>query len=206
VRVLRLVFLFLFLLLFSVSAWAEDCRFSFDVDKAVVQGTGYKFTEKAAVKGNFPGFKINKNEPQKAVRDLLSGLVVTVDLMTLESGNSIRNKNMRETLFSGILGDSVATVSVKEVGKDKIKAELKINEKTQLINFDLKISDAKVSANGVFDAVHFALGEQIAALKKRCGALHTGPDGKSKTWTDFAIEVSAPIQKHCGKKDKVAAR
>ena len=117
--------------------------------------------------------------------------------MTLDSGNTIRDKNMRETLFAGVLGDSVATVSVKKVSDKKISAEFKINEKTQNIDFDYSLKNDVMTATGKFDAMKFALGDQIAALKKRCGSLHTGSDGKSVTWTEFDLKVTAKLKKNC---------
>ncbi len=189
----------LFLLLGS-PLFAQDCQYEFNVEKAVVEGTGYKFTQKDAVTARFSGFKINQQLKQAKAIDLLNGLQVTVDLMTIDSGNSLRDQNMRETLFSGILGDSVATVTVKKVNQDKIEAELTINEKTKPIQFTAQINDQMISAEGKFDALDFVLTEQISALKKRCGSLHTGSDGKSVTWTDFKIAVKAPLKKVCGKK------
>lgn len=175
----------------------KACDYSFDVENSVVEGTGFKYTEKTGVTGKFTGFKLNKTESKKSPKDLLNDLVVTVELMKLDSGNTIRDKNMRETLFAGILGDSVATVTVKKVMDKKISAEIKINEKTQMVDFDYSTNGQVMTATGVFDAMKFALGDQIAALKKRCGSLHTGSDGKSVTWTDFALKVTAKLKETC---------
>lgn len=183
--------------IFSNAFGADKCTYQFDEENSVVEGTGYKYTEKVGVTGKFPGFKLNKNEKANSVKELLSGLQVTVDLVTLDSGNSLRDKNMRETLFSGILGDSVAVVSVDEVTDKQIKTTIKLNEKTQKVTFDYKKKEGRIEAEGVFDAMEYALGDQIAALKKRCGSLHTGSDGKSVTWTDFKLKVSAALTKNC---------
>lgn len=188
-----------FILLLSLQAQAKKqaCTYEFDKENSKVEGTGYKYTEKAGVAGHFPGFKLNKLEKKASVEELLNGLVVMVDLVTLDSGNALRDKNMRETLFTGILGDSVATVTVKKVSKDKIETEMKLNEKTQGITFDYKVKGDTLTATGIFDSVKYALGDQLAALKKRCGSLHTGSDGKSVTWSDFALKVTAKLKKVC---------
>ncbi len=182
---------------FNMAHAQPSCSYTFDVDSAKVEGTGFKYTEKVGVKGLFPGFKLSKNEKAPSVQKLLEGLVVTVDLVTLDSGNALRDKNMRETLFSGIVGDSVATVEVLSVTADSIETTLKINEKSEKVIFNYLIKNNVVVAKGQFDAVKFALGDQIAALKKRCGSLHTGSDGKSVTWTDFDLIVTAPLKKVC---------
>ncbi len=188
---------FFFVLIFTLPAHSKDCTYEFDQEKAIITGTGYKTSEKIGVDGNFPGVKLNKAEKKKTPKELLKDLVVTVDLVSLDSGNSLRDKNLRETLFSNILGDSVVEVKVDQIEKDKLKTTMKINEQTQKIDFTYKVDGDKITAEGVFDAVKFALGDQIAALKKRCGSLHTGEDGKSVTWTDFKVSVLAPLKKVC---------
>lgn len=197
---MKFILSLLFVLGFSTSmAMAKDqaCSFEFDVDNSKVEGTGFKYTEKAGVTGVFPGVKLNKTAKASDPKELLKDLVVTVNLMTLDSGNAIRDKNMRETFFSGILGDSVAVVTVKEIKDKKIKAEIMINEKSQTIDFDYTMTKDSITAKGKFDAMKFALGDQIAALKKRCGSLHTGADNKSVTWTEFDLAVVAKIKKTC---------
>lgn len=186
-----------FLIVSVAGAKEKVCTYEFDVENSKVEGTGYKFTEKTGVTGQFGGVKLNKSEKKEKAEDLLNGLEVTVDLMTLDSGNALRDRNLRETLFAGILGDSVAKVSVTKVEKNKIEADLKINEKSQKITFDYKMDKETMTATGKFDAVKFALGDQMAALKKRCGSLHTGSDGKSVTWTEFALSVKAKLKKVC---------
>lgn len=188
------------ILVFSASmasAKASKCTYQIDQEHSKLQGTGYKYTNKTGVTADFTGVELSKTEKAKSVAELLKGLVVTVDLMTLDSGNALRDKNLRETLFAGILGDSVAKVTVKKVTDDKISTELKINEKTQAIDFNYSVKNDILKATGQFDALSFALGEQIEALKKRCGSLHTGEDGKSVTWTDFALAVTAKLKKVC---------
>ncbi len=186
-------------ILFSVASYGEgkDCVYEFDTENSKVEGTGYKTSDKVGVTGSFPGFELNKSVKAKSPKALLEGLVVTVNLVTLDSGNALRDKNLRETFFTGILGDSKATVTVKKVTDKKIETELNLNEKTQKIDFDFSVKGDQMIAKGVFDAVKFALGDQIAALKKRCSSLHTGSDGKSVTWTEFDLTVTAQLKKTC---------
>ncbi len=186
-----------FFLSFQVNAFAKDCTYEFDQEKSVVIGTGFKTSKKVGVNGKFFGIKLNKEEKVNDPKKLLDGLEVSVDLVSLDSENSLRDKNLRETLFSNIVGDSVVRVKVMEVTKDKIKTSMNLNEKSQEVVFNYTLEKDTFKAEGVFDALKFALNDQIAALKKRCGSLHTGADGKSVTWTDFNVSVVAPLVKKC---------
>lgn len=177
--------------------FADNCTYQFIKEESVIEGIGYKYTKKTGVTATFPGFELQSNKAQKSVQDLLRGNSVSVNLVTINSGNSLRDNNLRETLLTGILGDSVAKVSVKKVTEKKISTQMSLNGKEQEISFDYTIKGGLLTAKGRFDALKFALGDQIAALKKRCGSLHTGSDGKSVTWSDFAIVLKAKVKKQC---------
>lgn len=183
--------------LFSMNAFAEKCTYEFDLDKSEVSGTGFKFTEKKAVKAKFLQFTLNKSEKKASVKELLDDLEVTVDLMALDSGDALRDKNLRETFFAAIIGNAEAKVQVKSVKKDVLETILHLNDKSLPVNFNYKIKGNTVEATGNFDAATFAMGDSVAALKKRCGSLHTGEDGVSKTWTEFDLAVKGVTKKVC---------
>ncbi len=191
------IFLIFCCLSFSLTVFSKNCTYEFDPKHSLVGATGYKFTEKTGVGGKFSGFKLNKYEKKKNIMDLFKDLVVTVDLTTLDSGDSMRDKNIAETLFSGLSGGTVVTVSVEKVTEKTIETRLKINSVSQKVIFDYKINAGVLNARGRFDALEYAFGEQIKKFKKRCGFLHTGKDKKSVTWTDFDLSVTAKITEVC---------
>jgi polyisoprenoid-binding protein YceI len=186
-----------FLVFLFVGSAHANCTYSFDVDQSVVEGTGYKFTEKEGVTAVFEGVSLNNTKSVANKKDLLKDLVVTVDLLSIDSENALRDRNMRETLFANITNDSKVTVRVKKVGEKTMETEINLNNKTQPVTFDYQWTAKGIEAKGVFDALKYALGDQIAALKKTCGSLHTGADGKSVTWTDFDLSVKAVIKETC---------
>lgn len=176
---------------------AQNCEFSFDDKNTIVEGTGYKFASKDAVTARFTGFKQNKKTSASNPQVLMKDLKVEVDLFSIDSGNALRDQNLRETLFTGILGDSSVKIQVQKVGDKTIDTVMTLNEKKIPIVFTYTLTKDTLKAEGQFDILKFALNDQVAALKKRCGSLHTGPDGKSVTWTDFKIAVTAPLIKKC---------
>ena len=189
--------LFLSSLIFSLILQAKTCTYEFDEDNSVVEGTGFKFTEKTGVKAKFAQFDLNKMEKKASAKELLDGLKVTVNLMSIDSGNALRDKNMRETLFANLIGDSQAIVEVTKVKAKEIETLLHLNDKKLPINFSYTMKKGIIEAKGSFDAINFAMNDAIVSLKKRCKSLHTGSDGKSVTWSDFDLSVKAAIKKVC---------
>ena len=190
-------FLCCFLLSFNISA--ENCTYQFDPQKTLIQGTGYKFSNKKGVTGKFKDIKINQNKKAASIKELLKNLVVTVNLKSLSAGNPLRDKNITETLFSKLVGGAQATVSVKKVTNKNINTQLKINKNSQEVLFRYSIKNNTLTAQGTFNALKYGIGKQIAAFKKRCGSQHKGSDGKKVTWTDFDLKVTAPVIKTCRK-------
>ena len=47
----------------------QNCIYTFDIPNSVVEGTGYKFTEKKGVTAKFPGVTLNKKEGAKTPED-----------------------------------------------------------------------------------------------------------------------------------------
>lgn len=183
--------------LFSFNVYAAECTYEFDMEKSEVSGTGFKFTEKKAVKAKFLNFSLNKNEKKASVKELLEGLQVTVDLMALDSGDALRDKNLRETFFAAIIGNAEAKVEVKKVNKKTLDTILHLNDKSLPLIFQYSIKGGIIEATSSFDALTFAMGDSVDALKKRCGSLHTGEDGVSKTWTEFDLAVKGVSKKVC---------
>ena len=184
-------------LLFSFNLLAKNCTYQFEPQKSLIQGTGYKFSNKTGVTGGFSDFTINPNRPANSVEELLQNLVVTVNLASLSAGNPLRDKNIKETLFSKLMGGTQAIVSVKSVTSKNILTGLEVNNTSQDISFTYSVKGNTLTAEGTFDALKYGLGKQIAAFKRRCGSQHRGSDGKKVTWTDFDLKVTASIIKIC---------
>ena len=184
-------------LLFSFNALAKKCTYQLEPQKTLIQGTGYKFSNKTGVTGKFKDVTISPNKKAKSIKKLLQDLVVTVNLKSLSAGNPLRDKNIGETLFAKLAGGSMVKVSVQKVTGNKIATRLEINKNSQEVLFDYSIKNGTLIAQGSFNALKYGLGEQIAAFKKRCGSQHKGKDGKKVTWLDFDLKVTAPITKTC---------
>jgi|GEM_PF-1264989 len=194
----------LFGLFAQASSAADKCSYAIDTKNSVIEATGYKFTEKKAVGAKILGvtFGDTKSVPSgDSVQALFEGLVVNVDLMTLDSGNGIRDNNLREHLLSYLKGEAVAKVSVKTYKNQKMQTVMNLNGVDKDVTFKVEEkTDAKgaaITATSSIEGADFLMGKGLAALAKRCKSLHTGSDGKAKTWSDFGLKVSVKLLKTC---------
>lgn len=200
-KILFLAYMFFGAFFGIATAHAKNCTYNLDLENTVLEGTGYKFTEKLGVAAKFPGFKLShpeKKQPQGPnLREAVVGQTMVVDLMTIDSGNVLRDQNLRESLFANIKGDSVASITIKKMTDSKIETEFKLNEKTKPVVFDYTVKGDVLSAKGKIDALDFGMSDSMNALKKMCGALHTGSDGKSVTWSEFGLSLTAKFTEKC---------
>ena len=181
------------LVLFSFEVFGfSRCKISFDASRSKIEGTGYKFTEKAGVTASFPKFTVSEAHGS-SLSGLLDDLVVTVDLLSVDSKNAARDQNLRNSLFMGLTDESRVKVVVKDVSGSKLKTQMTLNGVTRDVDFQWTENNGMLIAEGRIDILDFSMNPAFTALQKLCNKLHVGKDGKSKTWSDFALKVSATL-------------
>jgi hypothetical protein len=62
-----------------------------------------------------------------------------------------------------------------------------------------RTAEGGFAATGALDVLDFGLKTAFDDLHKTCEALHTGPDGVSKTWSEVALQIQAKLISGCGK-------
>ena len=155
---------------------------------------GLSLRKKKGVTAVFKDYSLNK-ATSDSVDNLLKGLEVSVDLKSLDSDSWVRDRNLRKTLFKALKNESKAVVKVKSVEAKTLKTSLLLNGVEKAIDFQLTRTADQLVATGSFDALDFMMKPAIDALIDKCKGLHTGGDGKSKTWSDFALRVTAQLKK-----------
>lgn len=131
-----------------------------DENATKVIATGYKTTTQIAVPMTFTNVKFNFLKTQGSISEILTGATSSVDLLSVDTyKNPLRDKNMRDKLFSKFLSTSVQA-KIKSVdgddSKGTIKASITLNEQSKdvLMNYEIqgdKIKGDKLVATGVID-------------------------------------------------------
>lgn len=182
-------------LLFSGVSLAQECV-SVDTDKAKLTFTGYKFSEKTPVSGTFK--EINWFAPsEQALTDVLAGSALAIQTSSIDAGAEARDANIKASLFKTLMrGHTIRAVarSISPSAK-KLNVDLFMGGGVRPVSLDYTTKNGEVVLKGVVDLMDLGYTEAFKALADQCRDLHTGTDGKAKTWSDVAIEVRVPFTK-----------
>lgn len=187
------------ILLFTNLAIAENCSYKFFNKKNTsVSGTGFKYTNKTGVKAKFTDFNLLNKSSKSSVKELINNTKVSINLHSIDSGNTIRDTNLKKSLFKDLKNDSNVTIEVISHDEKIIYTNLNLNGSIVKVNFEYEIKDETLTATSTISATDFKLSNQLEMLQKLCHELHIGEDGISKTWTDFDLELVTEIVTHYG--------
>ena len=178
---------------------ASVCSYQYRPDSLKIEWTAYKFTEKKGVKASFPIFKLNAPESATAVQELFEKTSVEIDPLGVDSGDAGRDENLKKSFFKKMIGTKIkGTVIAFAPTISKIKIEM--NGKSKVVPFRMKIEGAKYLGETDIDILDFKMQKSLDSINQTCYDLHKGSDGKSKTWSQVSLALSAEIIENCPNK------
>jgi hypothetical protein len=180
------------------------------LDPASVQvvWTAFKTTQKLGVNGNFTSVKVTA--PAKGVGSLpglLNALRAEIKLdgaSSLSTGNPGRDQTLFDHFFKYLKGPVQIQGRIKGAKGNEEGGELKLlltlnGKKNEIPMTWTRTPEGGVVAKGNLDVLELGLKTAFDDLHKTCEALHTGPDGISKTWSEVALQIQAKLIPGCGK-------
>lgn len=188
----------LVLSLLSVHVQAETCKFNLTENSIKVGWTAYKTTEKVAVVGTFKNVTVKGGKPTQSLADLAQSIEVTVDPLSVDSGNPARDLTVTEYFFKKLAPK--ISGKIKSFNKEKKEFVLTLNFNKKIKDVTMKyevVSDSQFKGVGSFDLMDFNSKLAHDSIHKQCFELHKGKDGVSKTWTEVQISIEGEIKKIC---------
>lgn len=178
---------------------AENCTYSLKPETVKLQWTGYKFTSKTGVSGSFDIIDYNEPKGSKSLDELFTNIKFRVDTASINSDNPIRDKKLALYVFGSIRNPGQITGSVESFALKEAKAtaSLTINGVTKKVPFKIENKGNNYTFTGSIDFWDFAMARSHKAVSEACKALHTGEDGKAKTWSEVGLSIAAGILKTC---------
>ncbi len=191
-------FLFLTSIVLAECPDATNAEYSIDKDSIEVGWVGFKFTNKTGVPGKFSRFEADLPESAESLTELLQGVKFEIDTLSVDSGDPIRDKSLREALFGIIADGGKISGKVAKIDGNEAYVALTMNgvERSVPLSFSVN-EDGLLEAEGTIDMLDFAMNDAFASIHKRCELLHTGTDGVSKTWTVVDLKLQAKVLENC---------
>lgn len=167
-------------------------------DSTKVSFTAYKTSEKKPVGGQFTKININESNTGPTALEALNGTSFSIPVSSLFTNDATgtRDPKIIEFFFNVMKNTSLITGIFKVEGNDKCSIAITLNGVTTEVPLSFKTtSENRYTFNGTIQLEEFDALGAVASINKACEALHTGPDGVSKTWSDVAIQAEVLLQK-----------
>lgn len=189
-------------------AWADSSKWCLDPASVQVVWTAFKTTQKIGVNGNFTTLKVSAPEKgSKSLAKLLNSLKAEIKLegaASLSTGNPGRDQTLFDHFFKYLKGPIQIQGKIQSAkGTDEqgeLMLQLNLNGKKKPVPMTwTRTPEGTFTAKGSLDVLDFGLKTAFDDLHQTCEALHTGPDGISKTWSEVALQIQAKLSPGCGK-------
>ena len=189
------------------AACAPWMRFVNGKPSIQVEWTGYKTTEKLGVKGSFDRVEFHSShEMSCAAAEVLEGATAEIDLQSVNSGNPVRDANLKMGFFAlfsetGKATAVLAQVKEKDSNSGSAVLQLTLSRKgkmqANLIPLTYRIvgkpGERVFEATGSFDLIQMGASNALESVAGICHEVHKGKDGVSKTWSEVAVKISAQL-------------
>ena len=118
------------------------CTYSYSNESTEVRWTAYKHTAKNPVGGQFDKFEASVSDVKGTVMDLLSLLEMTVDVSTINSKDTARDKKLIAFFFDVMANTGTITGKVKSATETGGVLSMKMNDVEQDVDFEYSVTIA----------------------------------------------------------------
>jgi len=173
----------------TVEKEPEAKSYSIDAEHSTVQWTAYKTTDKLPVKGTFKEIEILKMNDGATPSSALDGLDFEIPVASIFSKDTIRDAKLNKFFFA-VMENTLTLKGLFTVeNENKGNLVLTMNGLTKNLPFTYTMSQDTILVNAKMDLNAWEAQDAVASLHEACLALHTGPDGVSKTWDEVGISA-----------------
>lgn len=173
------------------------CLYSYDSNTTSLEWTAFKFTDKTPVKGTFNAIKIEGIKTAEDEKEMIESLTFTISTNSVETQNEERNGKIVKLFFGSIDTDAI-TGKVKSLGDNgEAIIEIKMNNSAQEVAGKYTLDEGLFSFTATIDVMNWNAGKGISLLNEACKVLHTGPDGKSKLWSEVDLSFTTQLKSEC---------
>lgn len=172
----------------------KQITYRIDANASEVHWTAYKTTAKKAVKGVFTKLNISNSTNSNTKQGVFDNLEFNIPISSFFSKDETRDTKIKALFFGVMDNTTLISGTFSNVNgndsKGTLTLNLKMNNETVAIPMSYSIDNNIISINGnIANLMDWKIEKAFNSLHKACELLHTGEDGKSKTWEDVAISA-----------------
>ena len=180
----------------------EICFYSYDASAGTqVRWTAFKTSDKVAVGGQFDQVNVIAGEKSTKITDVLETIKFNIPTSSTNTANKDRDAKIVASFFNAMDATDIILGQVKSAEGDNTNGTctfyLTLNNVEKEVILNYTVEDATVKLTGEIDMVDFGAEAAVASLNEICGALHTGADGVSKTWSVVELAIETTLKKAC---------
>ena len=180
------------LVFFSILSNTVSAACTFEMANGVsVKWQATKTSEALPVTGTFKTIDL-KSTKADSIESMLQKTSVTVDGMSVSSGDEGRDGKLARFFFGMFADNAKASGVIKSVTKDTIMMDLAMNGVSKEVSFKYTTEGDVIKADSVITFEQFSLVPQYESIGKVCSVQHQGVMGKS-----IKIMIEANIKKEC---------
>ncbi len=171
----------IFFLLTTLGAYELD-------GKLGVTWTGYKTEKKAPVSGTFNDIKLDiKSSDNLSI--FLKSALVTIDALSLESKNAMRNANIK--LIFSLASAKIIKGTILDVDETNktLNLEVTMNQISKVVPMSYEIQNSEIVAKGSIDILDYDLESSYMNFAKKCAPFH-----QNRSFSEVGIEFTIPYK------------
>lgn len=191
-----------FVIIFSLSIISckkevkkSPAQFSVEEKTITVSWTGYKTTDKVAVKGQFKEIAVTNIKNSGTAVDALNGAEFNIPVSSLFTDEPVRDSKLKE-LFFGVMDSTLSLTGTLNMENDGLGTiDLFMNGVQHNIPITYIVSGQLVELQGTMNLDDWNGQAALSSINEACFDLHKGPDGVSKTWSEVAVSAAVYLKK-----------
>lgn len=170
-------------------------KYHINASNSSVQWTAYKTTDKLPVKGTFTEINILKSSDGNSRIEALEGVEFEIPVSSIFSKDTIRDGKLNKFFFEVMENTMSLKGTFAVIDKNNGNLALTMNGITKDLPFNYEMSNDTILINATMDLNIWQAKNAVESLHEACLALHTGPDGVSKTWEEVGISAKILTEK-----------
>ena len=180
----------------ELDAKADTCIYSFSDSTIKLFWAGYKTTDKLKVLGNFQEIKTNHSDQKfSSIDDLVNGITFSINSKSSESGDPIRDANLRDYFFNYLTDNFQINGRISKYNEEFITANIDVLGVDREIKFTHSIVNNLLKLRASISLDELGAYKAYNSISDKCYELHKGSDGISKTWDEVNVILDVPFTK-----------